>query len=88
MPDMLLKLYDLPELVPIVKGLADQGIIVRRAMPYEKHLVVDWVRNSFGDGWASECDVAFGKLPGHDRRVENIRTIRRRESVRTKEVES
>lgn len=63
MPDMLVKLYDLPEVVPIVKGLADQGIIIRRAMPCEKHLVVDWVRNSFGDGWASECDVAFGNHP-------------------------
>jgi len=32
-------------------------------MPYEKHAIVDWVRDSFGDGWVSECDVAFSNHP-------------------------
>lgn len=63
MPDMLVKLYELPEVAPLVKGLADQGIVIRQAMPYEKHAVVDWVRESFSDVWASECDVAFANHP-------------------------
>jgi len=63
MDDMLVRLYDLPDVTPLVTGLADRGIIIRRAMPYEKHLVVDWVRNSFDDGWASECEVAFSNHP-------------------------
>ena len=63
MPDMLVKLYDLPEVAPLVKRLADQAIVIRRAMAYEKHSVVDWVGNSFGDGWASECEVAFSNHP-------------------------
>lgn len=63
MADMLVRLYDLPEVAPLVKGLADKGVIIRRAMAYEKHLEVDWVRNSFEDGWASECEVAFGNHP-------------------------
>lgn len=63
MPDMIVKLYDLPEVAPLVKGLAEQNIVVRRAMPYEKHIVVDWVRESFGDVWASECDVSFANHP-------------------------
>ena len=63
MPDMLFKLYDLPEVAPLVKNLADQGIIIRQAMPYEKYIVVDWVRDSFGDGWAGECEVAFSNHP-------------------------
>jgi hypothetical protein len=63
MPDMLVKLYDLPEVAPLVKVLADQNIVIRRAMPYEKHIVVDWVRESFNDIWASECDVSFANHP-------------------------
>lgn len=63
MADMLVKLYDLPEVASLVKGLADKGIIIRRAMPYEKHLVAYWVRSSFDDGWASECEVAFSSHP-------------------------
>jgi len=63
MSDMLVKLYELPEVAHLVKHLADQAIVIRRAMAYEKHSVVDWVRNSFSDGWASECDIAFGNHP-------------------------
>ena len=63
MPDMLVKLYDLPEADPLVEKLADEGIIIRTAMPYEKHQVVEWVRDAFGDSWASESDVAFSNGP-------------------------
>jgi GNAT superfamily N-acetyltransferase len=63
MPDMLVKLYDLPEVAPLVARLADRGIVIRHAMAYEKHIVVDWVRACFGNGWASECDVAFSNHP-------------------------
>lgn len=63
MTDMLVRLYDLPEVGPPVKRLAEQGMVIRRAMAYEKSLVVDWVRGSFGDGWADECDVAFSNRP-------------------------
>lgn len=63
MQDMLVKLYDLPELAPLVKSLANQGIVIRRAMAYEKLEIVDWVHATFGNGWASECDVAFGNHP-------------------------
>lgn len=63
MSDMLVKLYDLPGVESLIKRLEDQGIVIRAAMPYEKHHVVEWVRGSFGDRWASECDVAFRTLP-------------------------
>jgi GNAT superfamily N-acetyltransferase len=63
MPDMLVKLYDLPEVSPLVQQLAAGGIVVRHAMAYEKHLVVGWVRNTFDEGWASECEVAFSNHP-------------------------
>src|SRR5512139_245561 len=63
MSDMLVKLYDLPEVGPVVRQLGDQGIVIRRAMPSEKHLVFQWVRRTFGAGWASECDVTFSNRP-------------------------
>ena len=36
---------------------------LRRAMAYEKHQIVNWVREHFSMGWASECDVAFANRP-------------------------
>ncbi len=46
-----------------MRALAAKGILVRRAMAGEKRLVVGWVHNRFGDGWAAECDVAFSRQP-------------------------
>ena len=63
MSDMLVKLYDLPEKESLIKKLGKQGIVIRIAMPYEKHDVVEWVKNMFGAGWASECNVAFSNHP-------------------------
>jgi predicted N-acetyltransferase YhbS len=63
MPDMLVKLYALPELHPHVERLRLQRITVRPAMPYEKPRIIAWVRDAFGDGWAAECEVAFGNRP-------------------------
>ncbi len=63
MPDMLVKLYTLPELGPELKRQADAGITIRRAMAYERHQVIGWIREAFSPGWASECDAAFGREP-------------------------
>lgn len=61
LPDLLVKLYELP---PPEMGRKDKGSAqIRSAMAYEKHLVVQWVRETFGAAWASECDVAFGNRP-------------------------
>lgn len=63
MPDMLVKLYDLPALEPCLAPLREQGVTLRHAMPYEKYQVVDWVRGVFSPGWAGECDVSFAHQP-------------------------
>ena len=63
MTDMLVRLYDLPPLEPVLAEQQRQGILVRRAMAAEKHFVVAWVRQTFSEHWASECDVAFSHLP-------------------------
>ncbi|MEW6600237.1 MAG: GNAT family N-acetyltransferase [Nitrospirota bacterium] len=63
MPDLIVKLYELPDPRPVIDGLQSEGVIVRRAMAYEKRQVVEWVDDTFGEGWAGECDVAFGNSP-------------------------
>lgn len=63
MPDLLVRLYDLPVAAPELERLAGRGIVIRRAMAYEKHAVVQWVKHRFGPGWADECDVAFTRVP-------------------------
>src|SRR4026207_709606 len=60
---MLVRLYDIPEPSARVTGLHQTGIDLRRASAPEKHVVVSWVRQQFGEGWASECEVSFARLP-------------------------
>lgn len=61
--DLLIRLYGLPDKRPHIDDLQKKGIDVRRAMAYEKHQTVEWVKESFGKEWAGECDVAFGNSP-------------------------
>jgi hypothetical protein len=61
--DMLVRLYDLPEPGSRVGALREAGIELHRALAPERHVVVSWVRKHFGEGWASECEVSFGRLP-------------------------
>lgn len=63
MPDMLVKLYDLPPLEPAIKAQRDKGVTIRRGMPPEKALVLPWIRERFSEYWVSESDVAFSKSP-------------------------
>ena len=63
MPDMLVKLYELPPVASLCEELSNQGVDIRRALPPEKHVVLDWVREAFSDNWASECDRSFANEP-------------------------
>ena len=58
-----MKLYELPVAEPSLKDFGSRAVRLRRAMAYEKHQVVNWVREHFSMGWASECDVAFSNRP-------------------------
>lgn len=59
MHDMLVRLYDLPTEIPPVPA----GIVIRRALACERREVARWVADSFGDGWAGECETAMSRLP-------------------------
>ncbi len=63
MADLLVRLYELPDVAQALKSLADAGVTVRRAMAYERQVVTDWVRSTFSPGWAAECESAFSGPP-------------------------
>ncbi|HOJ94734.1 MAG TPA: GNAT family N-acetyltransferase [Fervidobacterium nodosum] len=63
MPDLLVKLYELPKLSPIIEELRAQGIEIKRPIGPEKYFVVEWVRKKFGNHWASETDMTFSNKP-------------------------
>jgi hypothetical protein len=63
MPDLLVKLYELPTSIPILERLRAEGIAIRRAAAAEKSTITNWVDQQFSKGWASECEIAFGHQP-------------------------
>jgi len=63
MADMLVRLYALPELAAHRARTERLGITVRRPNAWEKPLLLAWIREQFGDGWAAECEVAFAAQP-------------------------
>lgn len=62
MPDLLVRLYDLPQF-PSEALVAAAGIAVRRALGPERGVVINWVDHHFGDPWASEVAVGFAQSP-------------------------
>lgn len=62
MPDLLVRLYDLPTIAAEAKVTA-AGIIVRRALPPEAHTVKRWVGENFNEAWVSESTTALAHLP-------------------------
>jgi hypothetical protein len=63
MPDMLVKLYELPALSPGLDSLRAEGIEVRRAYPYELTQAGRFVTENFGRGWGDEVTAGFARLP-------------------------
>ena len=63
MADMLVKLYDLPPPAPVLDDQTRQNILIKRALTPERHLVIRWIREAFGDAWAGECEAAFARQP-------------------------
>ncbi|GAA4585736.1 GNAT family N-acetyltransferase [Actinoplanes octamycinicus] len=63
MIDMLVNLYELPDSSELYQRLEEQGIILRRANAYERHIVADWFGAHFSPKWVSEVKVAFSRQP-------------------------
>lgn len=63
MPDMLVKLYDLPDSTELYKKLEAEDIRIIRPMTPNKQVVHAWIAEQFGEGWANETDTAFTHFP-------------------------
>lgn len=63
MQDMLVKLYELPDITPLQKKMEEEEIFIRTALAAEKSIVVEWVKKRFDEGWASEAEVCFSYQP-------------------------
>lgn len=63
MPDMLVKLYDLPDSRKVYQKMEEQGIKILRAMTPNKTKVAEWVQEHFSAGWADEISAAFTHFP-------------------------
>ena len=63
MTDLLVKLYELNDDWTYLTEQSNQGITIRKPIGPEKHFLVDWVREKFEAGWASEMDMAFSNRP-------------------------
>lgn len=63
MPDMLVKLYALPEAESAAAFQRRTGVAVRRAIAPEKHVVAAWIERHFNRGWVSEAEAAFARSP-------------------------
>ena len=62
MPDMLVKLYNMPEITE-GRWLAEKGITIKRAMALDKTAILDFVRAHFYENWADECEKAIFNQP-------------------------
>ena len=58
MPDMLVPLYRLPP-VPNLAG----GLTIRPALPFESHVLLEFVGRHFSPKWVDECTVALAVRP-------------------------
>lgn len=63
MTDMLVKLYELPDLAPALERTTAAGVTIRRGLAPEKHVVLAWIGEHFGPHWVSETDISFARLP-------------------------
>jgi hypothetical protein len=61
--DMLVRLYALPDVPPATARARRAGVTIRRPEPWERGVVLAFVREQFGDGWAGECEMAFASRP-------------------------
>lgn len=63
MPDMLVRLYDLPDTTPYYRRAEEAGISIHRAQPWDRSAVGKFIEERFGSRWADEAELAFVRQP-------------------------
>lgn len=62
MADMLVKLYELPDLEPALTLCRQQGVVVRGALAPERPPLLGWIKEQF-PFWIEEVNAAFARTP-------------------------
>jgi hypothetical protein len=63
MPDMLVRLYDLPDPATYYRRAAEAGVAVRGAQPWERLALRAFIEGRFSPNWADEAETAFARMP-------------------------
>lgn len=63
MIDLLVRLYDLPDSADLYRGVAENGVTLRRARAFELHTVQEFVKAHFSPKWVSEVAVSLSRQP-------------------------
>ena len=63
MPDLLVSLLKLPRLLPLLDQAHQNGIVLRRAQPFEITPVRQFIEKNFSVAWADEISVGFANKP-------------------------
>ncbi|HLK61133.1 MAG TPA: GNAT family N-acetyltransferase [Chthonomonadaceae bacterium] len=63
MPDMLVHLLKLPPVAPLLETLRAQGVVVRRAHPFEITPIRMFIEKHFSTGWADEVMPCYARQP-------------------------
>jgi len=63
MPDLLVNLLKLPPLQPLLDQSHQNGIVLRRAQPFEITPVRQFIEQNFSVAWADEISVGFANKP-------------------------
>ena len=53
MPDMLVKLYELPEVDNNIESLRNQEIFIKRVLSPDKNKIIEYVRKNFNENWVN-----------------------------------
>jgi predicted N-acetyltransferase YhbS len=63
MPDMLVRLYDLPDPEEHYRRAREAGASIRRAEPWDRFALRSFIEANFWVAWAPEADLAFSGHP-------------------------
>lgn len=57
--DMAVNLYELPEFCGLNEKMTGEGIKIKKALAPDKTAVLAFVRDTFSQGWADECEKSL-----------------------------
>ena len=63
MPDLLVPLYRLPSPTGALASLTAEGVVVRRAFPFDLSRTRRFIARTFSESWADETQAAFARQP-------------------------